>query len=125
MMNNTKEDVSMIANHTLARVDNERLQRGVEGLASGAYAITVTRYTEEEVSAQVSNGDGKSYPVTLTAMRSFCGCNDALFRGKTCKHAVALALYAIRTPEAAWATEMPAPDLSLKKVRNHADSAPF
>jgi uncharacterized Zn finger protein len=113
-----------IAEHTLSRVDNERLQRGVEGLASGAYTITVTRYTDDEVSAQVSNGDGKSYPLTLTALRSFCGCNDALFRGKTCKHAVALALYAIRTPEAAWATEMPAPDLSLAKVRR-VESAPF
>ena len=114
-----------ITNHTLARVDTERLQRGVEGLASGAYAITVTRFTDDEINATVANGDGKSYPVTLTAVRSFCGCNDALFRGKTCKHAVALALYAIRTPEAAWATEMPAPDLSLKKVRTHAESAPF
>ena len=113
-----------IPNHTLARVDTERLQRGVEGLASGAYAITVTRFTEDEVSAQVSNGDGKSYPVTLTAVRSFCGCDDSLFRGKTCKHAVAVALYAIRTPETKWATEMPAPNLSLRKVRQHAD-APF
>ena len=115
----------MITTHTLARVDNERLQRGVEGLASGAYSITVTRFTEDEVSAQVSNGDGKSYPVTLTAMRSFCGCNDSQFRGKTCKHAVALSLYAIRVPETKWATEMPTPDLSLKKVRTHAESAPF
>src|SRR5215203_3830729 len=115
----------MIATTSLARVDNERLQRGVEGLASGVYSITVTRFTEDEVSAQVSNGDGKSYPVTLTAVRSFCGCNDSLFRGKTCKHAVALALYAIRTPETKWTTEMPAPDLTLKKVRTHADSAPF
>ena len=114
-----------ISNHILARVDTERLQRGVEGLASGAYAITVTRYTEDEISATVANGDGKSYPVTLTAVRAFCGCNDALFRGKTCKHAVTLALYAIRTPETQWATEMPAPDLSLKKVRTHAESAPF
>jgi uncharacterized Zn finger protein len=114
-----------ITNHTLARVDPERLQRGVEGLASGAYAITVTRFTEDEISAQVANGDGKSYPVTLTAVRSFCGCNDSQFRGKTCKHAVALALYAIRTPEAAGATEMPAPDLSLAKVRSISDSAPF
>jgi hypothetical protein len=73
----------------------------------------------------VGNGDGKSYPVTLTAVRSFCGCNDALFRGKTCKHAVALALYAIRTPETDMKTEVPTPDLSLKKVRNHAESAPF
>src|SRR5215218_3094096 len=109
--------------HTLSRVDTERLQRGVEGLASGAYSITVTRYTEDEVSAQVSNGEGKSYPVTLTAVRSFCGWSDSQFRGKTCKHAVALALYAIRTPETKWATEMPAPDLTLKKVRN--PSAPF
>ena len=61
----------MIATTTLSRVYNERLQRGVEGLASGAYAITVTRFTEDEISAQVANGDGKSYPVTLTAMRSF------------------------------------------------------
>ena len=115
----------MIATTTLARVDTDWLQPGVEGLASGAYAVTVTRFTKDEVSAQVSNGDGKSYPVTLTAVRSFCGCNDSQFRGKTCKHAVALALYAIRTPETKWATEMPAPDLSLAKVRTHSHSAPF
>jgi hypothetical protein len=41
----------MIATTILARVDNERLQRGVEGLASGAYSITVTRFTEDEISA--------------------------------------------------------------------------
>ena len=111
----------MIATTTLSRVDNERLQRGVEGLASGAYSITVTRFTDDEISATVANGDGKSYPVTLTAVRSFCGCNDALFRGKTCKHAVALALYAIRTPEAAWANQMPAPNLSLAKTQ-HLDT---
>jgi hypothetical protein len=63
-----------ITNHTLSRVDTERLQRGVEGLASGAYSITVTRFTEDEVSAFVANGDGKDYSVTLTATRSFCGC---------------------------------------------------
>jgi hypothetical protein len=95
----------MIAITTLARVDTERLQRGVEGLASGAYSITVTHFTKDEISAQVSNGDGKSYPVTLTA--------------------VALSLYVIRTPETKWATEMPAPDLSLAKVRRHEESAPF
>ena len=115
----------MIATTTLARVDNERLQRGVEGLASGAYSITVTRFTEDEVSAFVANGDGKSYSVTLTAVRSFCGCGDAMWRGKTCKHAVALSLYVIRNPETAWATEMPAPDLTLKQVRTHSNAAPF
>ena len=113
-----------ITNHTLARVDNERLQRGVEGLTAGAYSITVTRFTEDEVSAQVANGDGKSYPVTLTAVCSFCGCNDSLFRGKTCKHVVAFALFAIRTPETKRATEMPAPNLSLAKTR-HLDTGAF
>ena len=109
----------MLATTTLARVDNERLPGGVEGLASGDYTITLTRMTEDEISAQVANGDGKSYPVTLTAMRSFCGCNDSQFRGKTCKHAVALSLYVIRTPETAMQVEMPLPppDLTLKKLR--------
>jgi uncharacterized Zn finger protein len=115
----------MIANHTLARVDNERLQRGVEGLASGAYSITITRYSEDEISAFVANGDGKDYSVVLTATRSFCGCRDAMFRGKTCKHAVSLALYVIRTPETEMKTEMPAPDLSLAKVRRHEEPSPF
>jgi hypothetical protein len=32
----------MVATTTLARVDNERWQRGVEGLTAGAYSITVT-----------------------------------------------------------------------------------
>jgi uncharacterized Zn finger protein len=114
----------MIATTTLARVDTERLQRGVEGLASGAYSITVTRFTEDEVSAFVANGDGKDYSVTLTATRSFCGCRDSMFRGKTCKHAVSLALYAIRTPETEMKTELPVPDLSLAKVRR-VESAPF
>jgi hypothetical protein len=104
---NTKRRYYMIATTILARVDNERLQRGVEGLASGAYSITISRCNEDEVSAFVSNGDGKDYSVTLTAVRSFCGCRDAMFRGKTCKHAVALALYAIRTPQPK--TAAPAP----------------
>jgi hypothetical protein len=42
-----------------------------------------------------------------------------MFRSKTCKHAVALALYTIRTPEAERVMEAPAslPDLTLAKTR--------
>lgn len=109
-----------IEQYTLSRVDTERLQRGVEGLASGAYAISMARQNEDEISAFVSNGDGKQYSVTLTAMRAFCGCPDAMFRGKTCKHAVALSLYAIRNPP----VPQGAPNLSLAKVRQ-IESAPF
>ena len=88
----------MIATSIIRKVENDRLQRGVEGLTAGAYGITLTRLTEAEISADVTNGDGHTYSVTLTEGRSFCGCGDNMFRGKTCKHAVALALYAIRSP---------------------------
>src|SRR5262245_6238396 len=112
-----------IAVTTLARVDNERLQRGVEGLASGAYSITLTRLTDDEVSAYVANGDGKQYSVTLTATRAFCGCGDSMFRGKTCKHAVALSLYVIRTPETAMNVQMPEPNLKLAKMSPSWDTS--
>ena len=107
----------MIATSILATVDTERLQRGVEGLASGAYIITVTRQTESEISAYVANGDGKQYSVTLIEGRSFCGCGDSMHRGKTCKHSVALALHVIRTPQPEVRKEETAPNLKLEKVR--------
>jgi uncharacterized Zn finger protein len=90
----------MIATSVLAKVDSERLQRGVERLTAGAYTIALTRLTEAEISAYVTNGDSNTYSVTLTEGKAFCGCGDSMFRGKTCKHSVALALYTIRTPRA-------------------------
>lgn len=111
----------MITASILALVDNDRLQRGVAGLASGAYSITLTRHTEHEISAYVTNGDSKTYSVTLTEGRSFCGCGDAMYRGMTCKHSVALALYAIRNPQAETKEEAPKPlNLKLAKVRRWA-----
>jgi uncharacterized Zn finger protein len=87
----------MIATSTLAKVDNDRLQCGVAGLTTGAYHITLTRMTEQEISAHVRNGDRQPYPVTLTEARAFCGCPDSMYRGMVCKHATALALHVIRT----------------------------
>ena len=114
----------MIPTSILAKVETDRLQRGVEGLTAGAYSITLTRQTESEISAYVANGDGKTYSVTLTEGRSFCGCGDSMFRGKTCKHSVALALYAIRNTSAVkdeTQTETPKPlNLKLAKVRRTA-----
>jgi hypothetical protein len=43
-----------------------------------------------------------------------------MFRGKTCKHAVALSLYVIRHPETERAMVAPIPDLTLKKTRPDA-----
>jgi uncharacterized Zn finger protein len=113
-----------IPTSTLARVDNDRLIRGAEGLASGAYAITLTRQSDDDISAFIANGDGKTYSVTLTASRSFCGCNDAMYRGTTCKHSVALALFVIRQPATAPTHDaphgedlLPPINLKLAKVR--------
>jgi hypothetical protein len=89
----------MIATTTLARVDNEWLQRGVEGLTVGAYSITLRTSPKMRCPHSWPIMTCRSYNATLTATRAFCGCGDSMFRGKTCKHSVALALYVIRTPE--------------------------
>ena len=124
----------MITTTILATVDTDRLQRDVEGLTAGAYSITLTRLTETEISAYVANSDGKTYSVTLTENRSFCGCGDSMCRGKTCKHSVALALHVIRTPKATAAEvkaeqteERPLVMPKLARVRRecYARSAPY
>ena len=89
----------MVATTVLAKVDGKRLQKAVEGMVSGAYKVTVTRHSEEEVRGTVRNGDGREYGVALTGKQTFCSCKDALYRGVTCKHSVALALYVIRNPQ--------------------------
>ena len=87
----------MVATTVLAKVDDKRLQKAVEGMVSGAYEVKVTRHSEGEIRGFVKNGDGKEYGVALTeGEQGFCSCPDALYRGVTCKHQVALALYVIR-----------------------------
>ena len=104
----------MVAAMILAKVDGQRLQRAVEGLVSGAYAITLTAQSEAEIRGFIANGDGTQYGVALTEGRAFCSCPDAMYRKAVCKHAVALALRAIRTPK----TEEKEPvNLNLVKTR--------
>ena len=108
----------MVTQTVLAKVEVGRLQKAVEGLASGAYAITVAEQSEEEIRGFVTNGDGKEYGVVLTPERVFCSCKDSMFRHTTCKHAVLLALYIIRTPQTEAETEEERPvNLTLGKVR--------
>ena len=91
----------MLATQILAKVEQGRWQKAVEAWASGAYTITVTRQSETEVRGFVRNGDNVEYGVVLTAGQAFCSCKDAMYRkGVTCKHALALALAVIRTPQA-------------------------
>ena len=53
-----KEDAAMVTTQILAKVEAGRLGKAVEGLCSGAYAITVTGQGEQEIRGFVRNGDG-------------------------------------------------------------------
>lgn len=109
----------MIAMQILAAVEAGRLQKAVDGLVKGAYAITLASQTEEEIRGFVANGDGKQYGVVLSEGQAFCSCPDAMYRKGICKHAVALALYTIRNPQGkAEPKEEAKPyNLSLAKTR--------
>ena len=108
----------MVTTQILAKVDGQRLQKAVEELVSGAYGITLASQSETEVRGFVANGDGKQYGVVLSEGQAFCSCKDAMYRRGICKHAVALALYALRHPQAEAETKKERPvNLKLSKVR--------
>src|SRR5215510_13458694 len=51
-----KEVDTMVATQILAKVENSRLQKAVEGLVGGAYEVTVTRREDGYVAGYVKNG---------------------------------------------------------------------
>jgi len=106
----------------IQKVDRERLQRGVEGLTAGSYKITIASQSDTEIRGFVANGDGQEYGVVLSEGQSFCCCKDTVYRRGICKHAVALALHVIRTPQKeAKSEETPKSyNLKLAKVRRPA-----
>lgn len=107
----------MVTQTILATVEKGRLQKAVEGLVSGAYAITVASQSEAEIRGFVANGDGKQYGVVLTEGHAFCSCPDAMYRKAVCKQAVVLALHVIRTPKAEAKEEEQPVNLKLTKTR--------
>jgi uncharacterized Zn finger protein len=107
----------MIATQILATVEKGRLQKAVEGLVSGAYVITLTDQTEAEIRGFVANGDGTRYGVVLTDGHAFCSCPDSMYRKVVCKHAVALALHAIRNPQTEVVEEEQPVNLRLSRTR--------
>jgi uncharacterized Zn finger protein len=80
-------------------VSPDRLQRAVCSLADGSLTITLTRQADTEIRALVRNGDNVEYGVTLAQGMTSCSCKDALYRGVVCKHATAVALHVLRTPQ--------------------------
>jgi hypothetical protein len=106
-----------VALDVIRKVDNERLQRGVEGLIACANKITLASQSDAEIRGFVANGDGQEYGVVLSEGQCFCGCKDAIYRHGICKHAVALALFVIRNPIETKKEEPKSVNLKLAKVR--------
>src|SRR5262249_39283283 len=90
----------MVTITILAKADGPRLQNAVEEFVSGAYTIALAGQREREVGGFVRNGDGKQYGLVFSEGHVFCSCPGGMCRKSGCKHAVALALYVIRTPQA-------------------------
>jgi len=108
----------LLALTVLKTVSPDRLQKATTALMDSS--ITLTRQTEGEIRALVKNGEGKEYGVTIIDGAITCSCRDALYRGVVCKHAVAVALYTIRTSQTEMATEAEEQrpvNLQLAKVR--------
>jgi hypothetical protein len=80
---------------TLRSAERERYHKAVHALNESTLRITVTRQTDNEIRALVQNGDGRQYGVTVNASVVTCSCFDALFRGTTCKHAIAVCIRAL------------------------------
>ena len=109
----------------LARVEDQRFAKAVEGFVNGAYRVTITVQDGYRVGGTVSNGDGKSYAVTLGSEDFVaCSCPDAMYRKGICKHAVVLALHVIRTPQAEAEEEARPANLKLARVRPDFVSCP-
>ena len=85
----------MVITTVLAKVEENRLARGMKGLASGAYDVRVTHQGEKEIRGYVKNGDGGEYGVVLSETGAFCSCKDAMYRRVICKHSIALGLFCL------------------------------
>jgi hypothetical protein len=103
----THSPIHSLVLSAVQHVSSDRLQKAVCGLADGSMTVTLTRQLEAEIRALVKNGEGKEYGVTLTEALIACSCKDALYRGGICKHAVAVALHVLRTPQPKKETPVP------------------
>lgn len=99
----------------VAQADWERTLRAIQGLASGAYTVSLTAQNGE-VSGTVTNGDGQAYSAAVTRSGLYrCSCPDYTYRRVICKHLVILAIHAIQQQEE---IQQPKPSLKLARVRS-------
>jgi hypothetical protein len=84
---------------TLRAATPERHQLAVRGLRDGTFTITIAHRSDSEIRALVKNGDGHEYGVNLSDHGNFCSCKDALYRGTTCKHQIALCVFVLQQNE--------------------------
>ena len=84
---------------TLSKADDVRLLKGTEGLCTGVYHCTITQRSANELQGVVLNDQRVKYHVIVWDGWAVCSCPDSRHRATVCKHAIALALYAVRHPE--------------------------
>jgi SWIM zinc finger len=115
----------------LAKVEDTRFHRAIDGTRSGTYQVKITLRNEDEVRGLVKIPNGAEYGCSITPAGAFCSCPDALYRGIICKHAVVLALYVVRHPARDPADQVRTPpeeqrpyNLKLGRVRPDCVSCP-
>src|SRR4029450_541979 len=84
---------------TLRSARPERHQLAVRGLRDHTLSFTVAFRSESEIRALCKNGNGQEYGVNLSDHGNFCNCKDALYRGTTCKHQLALCVFVLQQNE--------------------------
>jgi len=108
----------VITTEFLARVDMARLKKAAQGLESGTMQVLIEGRDENAVWGLVRPGEDRVYGVQVAHGYASCSCPDFAFRHAICKHALALALYAIEYNEEPKERK---PDLRLTRVRSEAE----
>ena len=115
----------VITTDFLAKVDMARLKKAAQGLESGTMQVLIEGRDESAVWGLVRTGEEKAYSVQVANGYASCSCPDWSFRHRhgheVCKHALALALYAINHPEEYPSEGERKPDLRLTRVRSEAE----
>jgi hypothetical protein len=96
----TNRRESTIAFLSLLRsCDPTRHSKAVAGLYDGSLTITLTYKSDSEIRTLVRNGEGTEHCLVITDRGNFCGCKDFAWRGVTCYHQIAAAVWCLQQAE--------------------------
>ena len=83
------------------------------------YSVEIITSTDQGIRGYVTNPSGKSYGVVLKNGTATCSCEDAMYRGNTCKHALFLAHEVLKSSkQAAKEKKIEQLEAQLKQLAN-------